>query len=54
MTGVYTKGASHYNFHDYMGSAFTMYGGTGVPGVYQSLGVGGVSDSVFVTGAVRS
>lgn len=51
LTGVYTNGASRYNFHDYMGTAFAMYGGTNVPGAYQSLGVAGVSDSVFVTGA---
>ncbi|MGY2812066.1 porin [Bradyrhizobium sp. USDA 4506] len=50
--GVYTNGASRYNFHDYMSSTtFAMYGGSGLPGVYQSLGIGGVSDSVFVAGA---
>lgn len=51
LTGVYTNGASRYNFHDYMGTAFAMYGGTNVAGAYQSLGFAGVSDSVFVTGA---
>lgn len=50
--GVYTNGASRYNFQDYMsGTTFAMYGGTGLPGVYQSLGIGGVSDSVFVAGS---
>ncbi|MCK1410393.1 porin [Bradyrhizobium sp. 76] len=50
--GVYTNGASRYNFHDYMSSTtFAMYGGTGLPGAYQSLGIGGVSDSVFVAGS---
>jgi Porin subfamily len=51
LTGVYTKGASRYNFHNYMSSTFAMYGGTGAPGAYQSLGLAGVSDSVFVAGA---
>ncbi|MGY3387508.1 hypothetical protein ACVWW6_000099 [Bradyrhizobium sp. USDA 3311] len=49
--GVYTKGASRYNFQDYMSTTYAMYGGTGLPGAYQSLGIGGLSDSVFVTGA---
>ncbi|MET4328681.1 hypothetical protein ABIB80_004516 [Bradyrhizobium sp. i1.15.2] len=51
LTGVYTNGASRYNFHDYVGTAFAMYGSSNVAGTYQSLGVAGVSDSVFVTGA---
>ncbi|VIO69134.1 Porin Omp2b [Bradyrhizobium ivorense] len=51
LTGVYTNGASSYNFHDYLGYSFAMYGGTNVAGAYQSLGLAGVSDSVFVTGA---
>ncbi|MDA9445854.1 porin [Bradyrhizobium sp. CCBAU 21360] len=51
VTGVYTNGASRYNFHDYMGTSFAIYGGTSVPGAYQSLGLAGVSDSVFVAGA---
>lgn len=49
--GVYTNGASRYNFQDYMSTAYAIYGGTGLPGAYQSLGIGGVSDSVFITGA---
>ncbi|WGR72965.1 MULTISPECIES: porin [unclassified Bradyrhizobium] len=51
LTGVYTNGASAYNFHDFLPSTFAMYGGTGLAGAYQSLGFSGVSDSVFVTGA---
>ncbi|WP_420971818.1 porin [Bradyrhizobium sp. B120] len=51
VTGVYTNGASRYNFQDYLPTSFAMYGGTGMAGAYQSLGIGGVSDSVFVTGA---
>ncbi|MDE5446997.1 porin [Bradyrhizobium sp. CSA207] len=49
--GVYTNGASRYNFQDLMGTTYAMYSGTGLPGAYQSLGIGGLSDSVFVAGA---
>ncbi|MGY4319268.1 porin [Bradyrhizobium sp. JR3.5] len=48
---VYTKGASRYNFSSYISSTFAMYGGTSLAGAYQSVGFGGVSDSVFVTGS---
>lgn len=52
MTAVYTNGASRYNFQDYMpGTIFAMYGGTGLAGVCQNVGLAGVSDSVFVTGS---
>lgn len=51
LTGVYTNGASRYNFQDYMSTTYAMYGGTSVAGAYQSLGIAGVSDSVFVTGS---
>ncbi|MDF0498630.1 porin [Bradyrhizobium yuanmingense] len=49
--GVYTNGASAYNFHPYTSLTYAQYGGTGLPGTYQSLGLAGVSDSVFVAGA---
>lgn len=51
MTGVYTNGASRYNFQQYMSTAFAMYGGTGLAGAFQSVGLAGVSDSVFVAGS---
>jgi len=51
LAGVYTKGASRYNFHSYMSSVFAMYGGTSLAGAYQSVGLAGLSDSVFVTGS---
>lgn len=51
ISGVYTNGASRYNFQDYLSTTYAMYGGTSLTGAYQSLGLGGVSDSVFVTGA---
>ncbi|MGY4372802.1 hypothetical protein ACVWZ3_000441 [Bradyrhizobium sp. i1.3.6] len=51
MAAVYTKGASRYNFNSYIGSTFAMYGGTSLAGAYQSVGLAGLSDSVFVAGA---
>ncbi|MCC8940186.1 porin [Bradyrhizobium sp. Arg68] len=51
MAGVYTKGASRYNVNSYLSSTFAMYGGTSLAGVYQSVGLAGLSDSVFVTGS---
>ncbi|MBB4363084.1 hypothetical protein GGD65_004117 [Bradyrhizobium sp. CIR18] len=51
VSGVYTNGASRYNFQDLMASTYAIYGGTGLAGAYQSVGLGGLSDSVFVTGA---
>ncbi|WFU71217.1 porin [Bradyrhizobium sp. CB2312] len=51
MSGVYTNGASRYNFGSYYSNVFAMYGGTNLPGAYQSVGLAGVSDSVFVAGS---
>ncbi|WP_407169184.1 porin [Bradyrhizobium sp. ORS 111] len=51
LTGVYTNGASRYNFQDLMSTTYAIYGGTSLPGTYQSVGIGSVSDSVFVTGS---
>ncbi|WP_426411743.1 porin [Bradyrhizobium ganzhouense] len=48
--GVYTNGASGYNFQPYTSYTYAMYGGSGLPGSYQSVGLAGVSDSVFVAG----
>ncbi|WP_316180883.1 MULTISPECIES: porin [unclassified Bradyrhizobium] len=45
--GVYTNGASRYNFQSLAPINYAMYGGTNVPGAFQSLGFAGVSDSVF-------
>ncbi|MET4072231.1 hypothetical protein ABID58_007060 [Bradyrhizobium sp. S3.2.6] len=49
--GVYTNGASRYNFQQYASSTYAMYGGTGLAGAYQSVGLAGLSDSVFVAGS---
>lgn len=48
---VYTHGASSYDFQSYLPTTFARYGSAGLPGAYQSLAIGGVSDSVFVTGS---
>ncbi|MDH2384398.1 porin [Bradyrhizobium sp. CER78] len=49
LQGVYTNGATRYNIQDLAGSAGanTIYGGTGLPGAYQSIGIGVAPDSVF-------
>ncbi|MHC2257378.1 porin [Bradyrhizobium embrapense] len=49
LQGVYTNGATRYNIQDLAGSAGanTIYGGTNLPGVYQSVGLGIAPDSVF-------
>ncbi|WP_375784919.1 porin [Bradyrhizobium sp. Pha-3] len=51
MSGVYTHGASRYSFNSAMSSTFAMYGGTKLANAYQSVGLAGLSDSVFVTGS---
>jgi hypothetical protein len=50
--GVYTNGATRYNIQDLAGSAGanTIFGGTNLPGAYQSIGFGIAPDSVFVNG----
>ena len=50
--GVYTDGATRYNIQDLAGSAGanTVYGGTGLAGAYQSIGIGFAPDSVFAPG----
>lgn len=51
LTGVYANGASRYVFNDYMAASFGRYGRTNLAGAYQSVGIAGYSDSVFVAGA---
>ncbi len=47
---VYTDGASNYNFQNLAPHNFAMFGGTNVPGAYQSVGLAAVADGVFATG----
>lgn len=49
--GVYTNGASRYNFQDIANVTYSMFGGTGLAGAYGSIGFAGVSDAVFVAGS---
>ncbi|MGY3572968.1 hypothetical protein ACVMB1_000172 [Bradyrhizobium sp. USDA 4504] len=51
LSGVYANGASRYTFNDYLPATYARYGGTSLAGAYQSVGLAGLSDSVFVAGA---
>ena len=50
--GVYTDGATRYNIQDLASAAgaATTYGGTNLPGAYQSVAFASAPDSVFTTG----
>ncbi len=50
--GVYTNGATRYNIQDLgtQAGANTAYGGTSLPGAYQSIGLGFAPDTVFAPG----
>ena len=47
--GVYTDGATRYNFQNLAGSSYQMYGSSGT--AYQSVGFANAPDTVFVTGS---
>jgi hypothetical protein len=47
---VYTDGATRYNFQSLAPQNFAMFGGTGLPGAYQSIGVAAAADGVFANG----
>ena len=51
LQAVYTDGASRYNFQSLFPQAFAIYGGTGLAGAYQSVGLAGVADGVFTAGS---
>src|SRR5207249_1000813 len=51
MQAVYTDGASRYNFQSLFPTTIAMFGGTGVPGAYQSIGFAAIGDAVFVNGS---
>ena len=50
--GVYTEGATRYNIQDLgpLAGSNQYYGGTNIPGAYQSIGFGFAPDSVFGAG----
>jgi porin-like protein len=45
--GVYTDGATRYNFQSLAPVNYLIYGGTNVPGLYQSIGVASAPDTVY-------
>ncbi|WP_375779095.1 porin [Bradyrhizobium sp. ma5] len=51
ITGVYANGAGRYVFNQDMVSNFARYGKATLAGAYQSVGIAGLSDSVFVAGS---
>src|ERR1700761_6282046 len=56
MQGIYTDGATRYNIQNLASAAGsnTIYGGTSLPGAYQSVGFGMAPDTVFGTGTSQS
>jgi len=50
LDATYADGAIRYVIGGTSPNNFAMYGGTGIPGVYQSLAVGATVDGVFTTG----
>jgi hypothetical protein len=52
LQGVYTDGATRYNIQDLSASAGanTIYGSSSIPGVYQSVGLGVATDTIFANG----
>jgi hypothetical protein len=47
ITGTYSNGATRYVLGGVTGNSFAMYSGSGIPGVYQSLGFASSADGVF-------
>jgi hypothetical protein len=47
---VYTDGATRYNFQSLASQNYAMFGGTGLAGAYQSIGLAGAADGVFANG----
>ncbi|MDN5006142.1 porin [Bradyrhizobium sp. GCM10027634] len=48
LSGVYTEGASRYNFQELAATSYSMFGSSNA--AYQSIGFAGVSDAVFAPG----
>ncbi|MGF6313615.1 hypothetical protein ABIB82_007778 [Bradyrhizobium sp. i1.8.4] len=51
VTSVYANGATRYVFNDYMSSTYARFRSTNSAAAYQSVGIAGLSDSVFVAGS---
>src|SRR3954464_12221885 len=54
MQAVYTDGASRYNVNGLGPLGYAMYGGTNVPGAYQSLDVASIADAVYTGTSVAT
>jgi hypothetical protein len=50
LQAVYTDGATRYNLQSLAPQGFVMFGGTNLPGAYQSVGIAAAADGVFATG----
>ena len=50
LQAVYTDGHSRRNFQSLFGQNMVMFGGTNLPGAYQSVALAGVADGVYGTG----
>ena len=50
MSAVYTDGATRYNIHSLAPQSFLMFGGTSLPGAYQSVAIAAAADGVFGSG----
>ena len=47
LQAVYTDGATRYNLQNLIGSSFSMFGGTGLAGAYQSVAFANAPDAVY-------
>jgi hypothetical protein len=54
MNAVYTDGATRYNIQDLAANQYSMFGGTGAIGAYQSIGFAQAPDTVFANGTSQN
>ena len=54
MNAVYTDGATRYNIQDLAANQYSMFGGTGAIGAYQSVGFAQAPDTVFANGTSQN
>ena len=50
LQAVYTDGATRYNFQSLAAQNYSIFGGTSLPGAYQSIGLAAAADGVFGSG----
>ncbi|WP_426615647.1 porin [Bradyrhizobium sp. McL0616] len=51
ISGVYTDGATRYNFQNLAGSTYSIFGTSGAAGAYGSLGYASAPDTVYTNGS---